>query len=270
MKKIIIVLLLCFSLIFLGEVTVANALDIYVPLCFCCLAEQESLVEFTVVSATRVDGVPEGSGWSADYHYELVLHIDNVVMQLNNTWPLEGSEVTTIIHYTSPLDEGQQYLTFLNQHELDGRLIAKINPDRTITAIAGGVYFVEYNGYTVEQVKDRVETMLQTGECDAAEIMELWERMFPEDSYGTLVIHPEDDILDFEVLDGMIFECEAGFGDVLDFEVLNGVIVGYEDNIIRIPMDLLIGIIVMAVCMNVVIILVIRHCLKRRYANRSE
>ena len=269
MKRTIIVLLICVVLIFLGGATVASALDIYVPLCFCCLAQHESLVEFTVMSAIRVDGVPEGSGWWADYHYQLVLHIDNVVMQLTGTWPLEGSEVSTVIHYTSPLEEGQQYLTFLNQHELDGRLIAKINADRTITAIAGGIYFVEYNGYTVEQIKDRVETMLQTGECHVAEIMELAERIFPEVPYGTLVIYPEGDILDFEVLNGLIVDYEVGVGNVLDFEILpHGVF--YEDNIIRIQMELLIGIIVMVVCVNVVIILVIRHYLKRRYIKQSE
>jgi hypothetical protein len=70
-------------------------------------------------------------------------------------WPIEGDEVSIIAHSSVVLEEGQRYLTFLNPSNIDGRLIARINQDRSISAIPPlGIYFREYDGYTVEQLRE--------------------------------------------------------------------------------------------------------------------
>ena len=150
--------------------------DIYMPQSFGTMVVRgyESLVEFTVLSSTRVEGEVVGDYlgrddvfapiWGTDYYYLLVLYIDDVLMEGSYwDWPSKGDEINIVIHQTSPLEEGQQYLTFINPMSLDGRFISKINNDRTITAIPTGHYFKEYNGYTVEQIREIATEILLNG-----------------------------------------------------------------------------------------------------------
>jgi hypothetical protein len=63
----------------------AFGIDVYVPLTFEGEVRRglESLVEFTVLSNTRIEGVPQGIGWSNEerYHYLLELRIDDVIIE---------------------------------------------------------------------------------------------------------------------------------------------------------------------------------------------
>jgi len=139
--------------------------DIYLPQSFGWKVTEgrESLVEFTVISITRIDGVHQG--WGGDYHYSFILHIDDVL--LDGTiwdWPSANEEVDIIGFASIVLQEGQRYLAFINPYSLDGRFIAIINDDRSITAtISLGNYFREYDGYTVEQMMEIAEEYLVTG-----------------------------------------------------------------------------------------------------------
>ncbi|MCL2562849.1 MAG: hypothetical protein FWE08_02290 [Oscillospiraceae bacterium] len=124
-----------------------------------------SLVEFTVLSVTRVEGVPDS--WSGGRHYRLVLYIDDVLVPGNDAPPSRGNEVITILHYTASgqLEEGQRYLSLTHSfvpnnygpHSLDSRIIARINEDGTITAIPSGFYFRDFDGFTVEQMRELTE-----------------------------------------------------------------------------------------------------------------
>jgi hypothetical protein len=153
-----------------SEPIATSAGDIYMPQSFGTMVNwgYESLVEFTVLSITRVEGEVDSEYldredayapiWGVDYYYLLVLYIDDILMEGSNWgWPSKGDEVDIVVHPTSPLEEGQSYLTFINPSSLDGRFISKINNDRTITAIPTGNYFREYDGYTVEQMREIAE-----------------------------------------------------------------------------------------------------------------
>ena len=116
----------------------------------------ESLVEFTVLSVTRIEDVRQG--WPDSYHYQLELRIDDVLAHGSKWgWPFKNDEHVIVSHYSAPLEEGQRYLTFINPRSLDGRVITKINNDRTITAIPTGIYIRPFDGYTVEQIKEIAE-----------------------------------------------------------------------------------------------------------------
>jgi hypothetical protein len=153
MYKKICLAVIAFVFIF-GFAKPAFGIDIYFPQSFEWKASQEwaSLVEVTVLSNTRVEGVPQG--YSGYYHYLLALQLDNVITDgtaLN--LPSVGDEVSIVAHYSVVLTEGQRYLVFINSFSLDGRWIAEINEDGSISATSTGVYFVPYDGYTVEQLK---------------------------------------------------------------------------------------------------------------------
>ncbi|MDR2599891.1 MAG: hypothetical protein LBC73_06390 [Oscillospiraceae bacterium] len=148
-----------------SEPVAAPVGDVYWPQTFGWKVTEgrEPLVEFTVISITRVDGVPQG--WSGDYHYSFALHIDDVLLDGSTwDWPSEGEEVSIIGFASVILEEGQRYLAFINPYSLDGRIIAIINDDRSITVtISLGNYFREYDGYTVEEMIEIAEEFLVTG-----------------------------------------------------------------------------------------------------------
>ena len=244
MKKITVVFL-CILLIFISLFTNAKALDIYVPLCFHCLANRESFVEFTVISSTPVEGDPEGMYWSGDYYYEIVLKIDNLLLDVYNMWLSQQELITTVIHNTSPLDEGQKYITFINEYSLDGRIIARVNNDRTITAIPTGRYFQDYNGFTVEELTEIIRTMVLTDDCIAIHI-------------------PHNDVLNFEVTNEFIINPELIITDVFEYAVVS------NEGFVVIQFEMFIGIIITALFVNALIILFIAYHLKRRYTKRSE
>jgi hypothetical protein len=237
----------------------AKALDIYVPLCFSCLVQWQSLVEFTVISKTEIDNTHEDFGWAEDLYYQVHLLIDNVVLRVHNEWPVINDEVIAIIHKSELLEVGQQYLTFINTHMLDGRVIAKINYDRTLIPImdAGG-YLQDHRGYTVEQFRDVVAEMLQADIHNYSEID--WGNI--HDFEGT-TIHVDDIIWDDLVLDYEVID---------NIEILDGMIIGnaYDSNSIIISQELLIGIVVTLLCVNGVIIFIIYSLLKRHFTNRSK
>jgi len=243
MKKIIIVFL-CVIFILLGLFSYAKALDIYVPLCFHCLANRESFVEFTVISSTPVEGNPEGMYWSGDYYYEIVLQINNVLLDVYNMWLSQQELITTAIHNTSPLDEGQKYITFINEYTLDGRIIARVNNDRTITAIPTGRYFQDYNGFTVEELTEIIRTMVLTDSCIS-------------------IYTPRDDVLNFEVTNGIIINPELIITDVFEYAVVS------NEGFVVIQFEMLIGIIITAIFLNALIILFIAYRLKRHYTKQS-
>ena len=139
--------------------------DIYLPQSFGWKVTEgrESLVEFTVISITRIEGVPQG--WAGDYHYSFILHIDDVLLNGSAwNWPSEGDEVSIIGFASIILEEGQRYLAFINPQSLDGRVIAIINDDRSITAtISLGNYFRKYDGFIVEQMMEIANEYLVTG-----------------------------------------------------------------------------------------------------------
>ena len=152
--------------------------DIPLPLSFGWMVSQGrlSLVEFTVLSITQVEGTPQG--WSGDYHYSLVLRIDDMAIEVDDTitedsflWPSAGDEINNIAHSSVVLEEGQRYLTFLSPNILDRRFVAKINEDRSITAtIQLGFYLREYDGYTVEQLREIANEILVYGYTPAWEV----------------------------------------------------------------------------------------------------
>ena len=166
-----------------AQITVFEELeDIYTPWTFGFRAVQriESLVEFTVLSGTRIDGVPDGFGWCSEYHYLWELKIDEVLLENNAlwqwsgysyhvsqtddvpeddtaiwNWPSKGNIVSIPGHYTQVLEEGQRYLAFLCPHSLDGRVIARINDDRSIApTMYLGIYFLDYAEYTVNELRE--------------------------------------------------------------------------------------------------------------------
>jgi len=148
-----------------SEPVAASTGDIYLPQSFGWKVTEgrESLVEFTVISITRIEGVPQG--WAGDYHYSFILHIDDVLLNGSAwNWPSEGDEVSIIGFASIILEEGQRYLAFINPQSLDGRVIAIINDDRSITAtISLGNYFKKYDGFTVEQMMEIANEYLVTG-----------------------------------------------------------------------------------------------------------
>ena len=163
--------------------------DIYTPATFGFRATQriESLVEFTVLSGTRIDGVPQG--WSGDYHYLWELRINDVLMESNAlwewtglyylvtqtddapaddtvlwNWPSRDDVVRVPGHNTVILEEGQRYLAFINPSSLDGRIITRINEDRSISPTGYlGIYFLDYDGYTVEQLRELAKEYIAAG-----------------------------------------------------------------------------------------------------------
>ena len=161
-KKIILSTILpMIALVFMfGFTKSAFGIDVYFPQSLEWKVNQgwASLVEVTVLSNIRIEGVPQGMGWSDEdgYHYLLVLQIDDAIMDDDAlwNWPRAGDELSIIAHSSVVLEEGQRYLAFISPHSLDGRWIARINQDRRISAIPPlGIYFREYDGYTIEQLR---------------------------------------------------------------------------------------------------------------------
>jgi hypothetical protein len=241
----------------------AKALDIYVPLCFSCLVQWQPLVEFTVLSNYREFEAPEGGVGEEDYHHrQILLHIDSIFIQVNNDWLETGDEIVVLSHITEPLEVGQKYMSFLNPTMLDGRIIAIINDDRTITPYQEtGGYLQDYNGYMVEQFVDVVNDMLiaDIHNCSGISTGDVFG------SVGTPIII--DDILV-----GGIDDFEFAITPALDNQVIDNMIIGdiQGDNSIRIGVDMLIGIIVFIVCINALIILIVINRLKHRYVNKHK
>jgi len=200
------------------EPVAASTGDIYMPQSFGTKVTDgtESLVEFTVLTVIRVENDGSDYGWVVDYYYQLVLHIDDVLVDGTAwNWPSKGDEVTTIIHPDNPLEKGQSYLTFINPHQLDGRFISMINDDRIITAIPTGNYFREYDGYTVDQMRERAKEILIngytpewgeiTGTCivDGSDVLEAPEPITPDITF----VEPGDSVVieepyGTEIIDG--------------------------------------------------------------------
>jgi len=185
-KKIIFITLLpLIALVFIfGDTKTAFGIDIYFPQTFERKVNQEwaSLVEVTVLSNTHIEGIPQRMGWSDEdgYHYLLILQIDDVLVEgtalwrwsgdyyylssqiddvMDDTtlwnWPSKNDEISIIAHSSIVLEEGQRYLAFISPDSLDERWIARISQDRSISAIPPlGIYFREYDGYTVEQLRE--------------------------------------------------------------------------------------------------------------------
>jgi len=148
-----------------SEPVTASMGDVYLPQSFGWKVTEgrESLVEFTVLSIARIDGVPQG--WAGDYHYSFVLHISDVLLDgYAWSWPSKDDEVSIIGFASIILEEGQNYLAFINPHSLDGRVIAIINNDRSISAtVSLGNYFIQYDGFSVEQMMEIANEYLATG-----------------------------------------------------------------------------------------------------------
>ena len=112
--------------------------------------------------------------WSGGHYYH-VLQIDDAIMDddVLRNWPSVGDEISIVAHASVVLEEERRYLAFINPHSLDGRLVAKINEDRSITATRHlGFYFREYDGYTVEQLREIAKEILVYGYTPAWEVPE--------------------------------------------------------------------------------------------------
>ena len=124
------------------------------------------LAEVTVLSETKT-AISVGQ-WGYDC-YNYVLNVDNLLSIAQNDWykwkPENGEEITAISYSALDVFElGGQYLMMLDPSEdgpyIDSTMVAKINKDGTITAVYSPDYaniFEEYNGYTVEQMKEEAE-----------------------------------------------------------------------------------------------------------------
>ena len=220
--------------------------DIYVPQSFGWKVSEglESLVEFTVLSKERKEGVP--SLWSWDYHNLFVLHIDDVLLG-NNTllrrndalffyyrvlqtddviiddntlynWPSKGEEVSIISHVSVVLEEGQRYLAFIGPNGLDGRFIARINEDRSITATGHlGFYFLEHDGYTVEQLMEIAREVLVYGYIPSWDTLELYHYLRYMQGYPQEITRFHGDLWIFQDID----EASRFSTDIVRAEVLD-------------------------------------------------
>lgn len=151
------------------------AVDIYTPITIPDrMRLGQSLVEFTIVDviSTSIDGTPQG--WSGNNHNKFLLRVDNVLFNASNVAePYIGYEFSILSHSDTDIHEGQRYLAFVNfdivyrdrggtpvgmtPYSLDSRVVAIVNEDSSITAtISLGRYFMEFNGYTVEQIREEV------------------------------------------------------------------------------------------------------------------
>ena len=116
-----------------------------------------SLVEFTVLSAARVERA--WSGWSGNHHYQLMVYINEILTLGSEARVSKGSEVIMRDPRAGTFEEGQRYLMFIDSYSfnVNGRTLAKINEDNTITALPGAYHLDGFYGFTVEQMRETAE-----------------------------------------------------------------------------------------------------------------
>ena len=250
-----IVYLLCIVCIIFFGIGEVRALDIYVPLCLNCLSQNQSLVEFTVISSTYDETAHEQLG--SPLNYRLVINIDNIVIKAQNEWPLLNEEIITSLPYPDSLEVGHRYLTFINPIMLDGRVLARINEDMTITPIwEYGGYIQNYKGYTVSEFKDFILEMQLNDihESYSNDLCFALELSGVQLDLSSALINSDDLINNVNI-------------SIHDYDVSNNSI---GDGFIIISTDMLIGIIITATFINAFIILIIYFCIKRRYINKNR
>jgi len=130
------------------------------------------LVEVTVLGFTDPDTAWGGPAsdpnvtWDQSQNRTL-LKIDNVLsvgVNDNYSWfPKDGDEIAVFSY--GKLEQGARFLMLLDPSEdgpyVDNQKVARINDDGTITALIKEGAFAEFNGRTVEYMKDQAERAIE-------------------------------------------------------------------------------------------------------------